>query len=241
MTDTPYGGITSIKSRGSELGNRFSPTGVEELTRSGEMISLLAPRIEQIHMKDIAAHLAAQVRFNGACPLLPTIAQHSLAVEYIAGCLFAQTPSCTAAPWSLRRAALMHDAAEYLVGDTVAAIKKLMRPEYPVVNRPPFNASAFDAIEERIQFAIVDRFNCSDKGWEDIIHEADCIACAYEMAWEDWCIEARPPAWLLDCRGTTSFALNGIYEAPYGRSSMYDGGEEAFVERARQLGMVDDV
>lgn len=47
--------------RGSENGNRYSPTGIEELTRSGEMISLLDPRPEQIHMKDIAAHLAAQL------------------------------------------------------------------------------------------------------------------------------------------------------------------------------------
>lgn len=74
--------------RGSENGNRYSPTGIEELTRSGEMISLLDPRPEQIHMKDIAAHLAAQVRFNGACPLQPTIAQHSLAVEHIAQQLY---------------------------------------------------------------------------------------------------------------------------------------------------------
>lgn len=236
-TDTPreaYGGLGVPTRRGSEHGSRWSPTGVEELTRSGEMISLLAPRIEQIYMRDIAAHLAAQVRFNGACPLLPTIAQHSLAVEYIAQQL-AYPIAARSSGWTdeafhrLARASLMHDAAEYLVGDAIGAIKKLMRDKMFA----GVGLSSFDIIEDRIQTAIVKRFDCSGEGWGDIIHEADCIACAYEMAWGGWCPAAKPPAWAIESR-----ELLRCYR-PRIMDDFHDGGERAFVERAAQLGMRD--
>jgi 5'-deoxynucleotidase YfbR-like HD superfamily hydrolase len=216
--------------RGSENGNRWSPTGFEALTRSGEMISLLDPRPEQIHMKDIAAHLAAMVRFNGACPLQPTIAQHSLAVSRIAIELLAQSglDMMEADYCGLARAALMHDAAEYLVGDNIGAVKKMMR----VPRDGPSNAPEFDVIEDRVQAAIVARFDCADTGWEDIIHEADCIACAYEMSRDGWCSEAMPPEWAAD-----SDWLEECYD-PWPRSRG-GGGEAAFIKRAAQLGMTD--
>lgn len=231
-----YGGITPHTQRGSVNGNRWSPTGVEELTRSGEMISLLDPRPEQIHMKDIAAHLAAMVRFNGACPLSPTIAQHSLAVEYIAGRLYRQQPGHERLPTpiDLSRAALLHDAAEYLVGDNIGAVKKLMRPGPPPRGLEPFwsGSSAFDVIEDCVQAAIVTRFDCADTGWEDIIHEADCIACAYEMAYAGWCSEAKPPVWVV-----SDWRLADCYEdAP---DYIDDGVAAKFITRAAQLGMTD--
>jgi 5'-deoxynucleotidase YfbR-like HD superfamily hydrolase len=228
--------------RGSEAGNRYSPTGIEELTRSGEMISLLAPRPEQIHMKDIAAHLAAQVRFNGACPLQPTIAQHSLAVEYISRRLWFADQECehrSPAPIPLMRAALCHDAAEYLVGDNIGAVKKLMRDDSKAQYLANLGHSSnrvestFDKIEDRVQAAIVARFDCADTDWEDIIHEADCVACAYEMSWAGWCPEAKPPEWA---------RLDVLLEDCYGLRELFDGpddcGEAAFIARAAQLGMV---
>lgn len=223
--------------RGSENGNRYSPTGVEELTRSGEMISLLDPRPEQIHMKDIAAHLAAMVRFNGACPLQPTIAQHSLAVEYIACKLWnARQRGVSLHPVGLPRAALMHDAAEYLVGDNIGAVKKLMRDDskeqFLYADSCRKASSTFDKIEDRVQAAIVARFDCADTGWEGIIHEADCTACAYEMAYAGWCAEAKPPFWAV-----SDWRLANCYEdAP----DYVDYGIAAkFIARAAQLGMED--
>ena len=46
--------------------------------------------------------------------------------------------------------------------------------------------------------AIQHRFEFSFEGYADIIHEADCIACAYEMSWNGWCAEAKPPEWAHD-------------------------------------------
>lgn len=134
-------------------------------------------------------------------------------------------------PISLMRAALCHDAAEYLVGDNIGAVKKLMRH---VCLRQPEGGSAFDVIEDRVQAAIVARFDCADTGWGDIIHEADCIACAYEMSWAGWCPEAKPPEWArLDVLLGDCYGLRELFDGPD------DCGEAAFIARAAQLGMVD--
>lgn len=227
--------------RGSEFGNRYSPTGTEILTRSGQMIDLLNPRPEQIRMSDIAYSLAGQRRFTAHCPLRPTIAEHSLAVEQIARKLLADFDGCypgveRCSTWrALSRAALMHDAAEYLVGDATGAVKKLMRQlEAERVARvlpigyPVDDESVFDQLEAGAQAAIVERFDCAATGWEEIIHEADCLACAYEMSDGGWCADAQPPEWV-----ARSYALWFCYN--HG-----DGGVRAFLARAAELGMVDD-
>lgn len=221
--------------RGSENGNRYSPTGREILTRHGRMIDLTDVDPTLIYMSDIAASLAHQERFTGMCPLRPSIAQHSLAVEHIAMELWRlgggrRVDSHTNA---LRRAALMHDAAEFLVGDVTGAIKKLMRVVRPItvatgrtVNQTGV-VSRFDELEGRAQRAINFRFDCADNGFEDIVHEADCIACAYEMRFDGWCMEADPPAWTIRDNLAVRF-----YQAR-------DGGELQFLARAAMLGMVD--
>lgn len=175
--------------RGSENGNRYSPTGREVLTRSGLLIDLLAPKPEQIRLSDIAASLAHQERFTGHCPLHPTVAEHSVAVEHIGAQAYRQRHGVVA-PIPLRRALLMHDAAEYLVSDLSGAVKWQLRSN-------PAGQSRFDRLESRAQAAIAARFDIDFARWEEEVHEADCMACAYEMAYGGWCAEARPPSWLV--------------------------------------------
>lgn len=209
--------------RGSENGNRYSDTGREIRAHSGQMIDLAAPVAMSI--ADIATSLAAQVRFAGHNPLQPTIAQHSLAVERIAAELYMRSdfggrPARRLGEQvlALQRAALMHDAAEAYVGDTVGAVKKLMRAGGDV--------STFDTLEDRAMAAIVERYGCSDEGWEEIVHEADVLACTYEM--QGWHPDAAPPAWL----------RMGWF--PWRCYIDLDGGKTAFIRRAAELGMRDD-
>lgn len=223
--------------RGSENGNRHSPTGREILTGvTRTMIDVTAPRPEQIHLADIARSLARQQRFTGHCPLQPTIAQHSLAVEYIARRLMPDQISPlverATAERVLGRAALMHDAGEMIVSDINGAVKKAMRPRETGAMS---SESWFDVFEARAMRAIVARFGCSDEGWEGVVHEADCLACAYEMAWDGWCPDAVPPAWVVE-----DPYVQRCYRAPNqvpGGMPYKDGGEAAFLRRAAALGL----
>ncbi len=231
--------MSAVVHRGSENGNRYSPSGREVLTRSGVMIDVTAPRPDQIVLSDIAHSLAQQVRFTGHAPLRPTVAQHSLAVEWIAGELFArQAPvdpldrcdSVFEAERDCRREALMHDAPEFLVSDLNGAVKKDIRPR-------PWESlrteSRFDVLEGCADAAIRARFGLT-RDWGAIVHEADCLACAYEMAWGGWCADAHPPRWVRDSIAVRA-AYGWVGGVNYG--DMDDGGESAFLARAEWLGI----
>jgi hypothetical protein len=207
--------------RGSENGNRYSPTGTSILTWSGQSVELTAPDPATIRIEDIAAGLAHQERFTGQCPLRPTIAQHSLAVRYIATELWARQSRRTVLR-ALARAALMHDAAEAYVGDCSGAVKLMMR----------FNGaglSTFDCIEGDLQSIINARYDCAPGDYADLVHEADCLACAYEMAYMLWEPTAKVPDWL-----RRSTALAPIYFP-----AAQDGGMISFILAASGLGMRD--
>lgn len=228
--------------RGSENGNRFSPTGREVLTGvTRQLIDVTAPRPEQIDIRDIARSLARQERFTGHCPLRPSVAAHSLAAEYIARCLMPhdlrfQLPD-TSAENGACCAVLMHDSAEFLVSDLNGAVKKEIRPQRTLWARDwntrrrfvrVFNIgrSRFDELEDLADAAIVERYCCSPAGFEALVHEADILACAYEMAHGGWCPEAKPPEWMLDDRTLRNIYLRGDLDT-----------ESRFVERATELGM----
>ncbi len=204
--------------RGSEHGNRFSPTGREMRTASGLLIDVTDPRPEQMLMADIAIGLAHKERFGGHNPLRPTVAQHSLAVECVALRLCAKVHG-RRAPLSLQRAALMHDADEAHLVDMPAAAKNAIRPDGGA------GESAYDALAARFMRAIEQRFDCAADGWEEIIHEADCLACAFEMrGWGE--SDHAVPAWLLDMGLERFYPLRG-------------DGRAQFLARAAGLGMVD--
>ncbi len=211
--------------RGSENGNRHSPTGREILTGvTRTMIDVTNPLPSDLFLVDIASSLAHQERFTGHCWLRPTVAQHSLAVEHIAGLLMPDEVGGdrTAFELGLRRAALMHDATEMVVSDVNGAVKKAMRAGFMD------GVSAFDLLEQRAEAAIAERFDCANlPDYEGIVHEADCLACSYEMQWGGWCPEAKPPAWVV-----VSPYISRCYQT-------HDCGANAFLRRARALGLTE--
>ena len=119
------------------LGNRFYPA---------------APRIEDVHIEDIAHGLAFQCRFNGQTRSFYSVAQHSLFVAALV-------------PTRLKLAALLHDAAEAYLGDMVKPLKALF-PE-------------FSKLEESVTDLIGERFGVT--GFDaPAIKRADLIALATE-------------------------------------------------------------
>ena len=76
------------------------------LTYTGRQFWPLDPRPEDICIRDIAHHLSLCCRFNGACRVHYSVAQHSVMVANIL-------------PAPLRFWGLMHDATEAYVGDMV--------------------------------------------------------------------------------------------------------------------------
>lgn len=96
---------------------------------SGRRLDLLDPSPLDVEIEDIAHGLARVARWNGqtAGAHIFSVAQHSLLVEEIAGRL---APSADAAT---RLAILLHDAAEYVIGDMISPFKAVLGGEYGVV------------------------------------------------------------------------------------------------------------
>src|SRR5205814_2959830 len=108
---------------------------------SGRRLDLLDPSPLDIEIEDIAHGLARVARWNGQTigDHGYSVAQHSLLVEEITAAL---RPGL-AARWRL--AALLHDAAEYVIGDTISPFKAALGMDYK-------------AFEHRLEYAIHLRF-----------------------------------------------------------------------------------
>lgn len=93
---------------------------------SGRRLDLLDPSPLDIEIEDIAQGLSRVARWNGQTEgdWAFTVAQHSLLVEDLAGRL---KPNI-AERWRL--AALLHDAAEYVVGDLISPFKAAVGADY---------------------------------------------------------------------------------------------------------------
>jgi uncharacterized protein len=93
---------------------------------SGRRLDLLDPSPLDIEIEDIAHGLARTARWNGQTigRHIYSVAQHSLLVDAI---LDVQEPE---APPRLRLAALLHDAAEYVIGDLISPFKAMLSQDY---------------------------------------------------------------------------------------------------------------
>ena len=93
---------------------------------SGRRLNLLEPSPLDIEIEDIAHGLSRLARWNGqtAGDWAFTVAQHSVLVEALVG-RFRQT-----APPAWRLAALLHDAAEYVIGDLISPFKSAVGLDY---------------------------------------------------------------------------------------------------------------
>jgi 5'-deoxynucleotidase YfbR-like HD superfamily hydrolase len=133
---------------------------------SGRRLDLLDPNPADVAIEDIAHGLARVARWNGQTlgEHAFSVAQHVLIVEDIAA---DRNPDWQS---SWRRAALLHDAAEYVVGDLISPFKTAIGFDYK-------------AFENRLLEAIHTAFGLPLQLPKDIAAEikvADHIAAYYE-------------------------------------------------------------
>jgi hypothetical protein len=110
---------------------------------SGKQISLKNPTSDQIDIRDIAGPLSKICRFGGHISTFYSVAQHSVLVASLA-------------PDPLKKAALLHDAAEAYLGDVIKPLKVMIGP-------------AYEALETEFNYAISARFNI------DLVHTYEQI------------------------------------------------------------------
>ena len=133
---------------------------------SGRRLDLLAPSPDDIEIEDIAHGLARVARWNGQTvgQHAFSVAQHSLIVVDIVDAL---VPDCDR---NLLRAALLHDAPEYVLGDLISPFKASIGYDYR-------------ATEDRLQAAVHVRFGLPDPLAESArrqIKAADRISAFFE-------------------------------------------------------------
>ena len=133
---------------------------------SGRRLDLLDPSPLDIEIEDIAHGLARVARWNGQTKGSHafSVAQHCVLVERLAAELRPKSAR------ALRWAALLHDAAEYVIGDLISPFKAAVGLDYK-------------AFENRLTRAIHVRFGLpADLGPEDkdLIKRADRIAAYFE-------------------------------------------------------------
>lgn len=131
---------------------------------SGRRLDLLDPSPMDIEIEDIAHGLARVARWNGQTlgEHAFSVAQHSMVVEEIVAHLQPDIEP----RWRL--AALLHDAAEYVIGDMISPFKQALGLDYK-------------QFEERLEGAIHMRFGLPAKApavIKTLIKRAD-HACAY--------------------------------------------------------------
>ena len=98
---------------------------------SGRRLDLLDPSPLDVEVEDISHGLARVARWNGQTKgaHIFSVAQHALLVEALAR---AKTPRLDAAG---RRAVLLHDAPEYVIGDMISPFKAVIGDSYKAVER----------------------------------------------------------------------------------------------------------
>jgi len=133
---------------------------------SGRRLDLLDPSPLDIEIEDIAHGLARVARWNGQTvgDHAFSVAQHSVVVEEIA----AHIQPGLAPRWRL--AALLHDAAEYVIGDMISPFKAALGYDY-------------QSFEARLETAIHVRFGLPARTPTEIkalIKQADRASAFFE-------------------------------------------------------------
>lgn len=103
---------------------------------SGRRLNLLDPSPLDIEIEDIAHGLSRVARWNGQTSgnWAYSVAQHCVLVETLT------TRSRKSVPNSWRMAALLHDAAEYVIGDLISPFKAAVGLDYKSFERNLQNA-----------------------------------------------------------------------------------------------------
>jgi uncharacterized protein len=108
---------------------REAPPRAWQRMLSGRRLDLLDPSPLDIEIEDIAHGLARVARWNGQTsgPHIFSVAQYSLLVDAIADHLAGTKPP---ALHKWRLGVLLHDAAEYVIGDMISPFKTVLGGTY---------------------------------------------------------------------------------------------------------------
>jgi len=143
-----------------------APSRAWQRMLSGRRLDLLDPSPFDIEISDIAHGLARVARWNGQTlgDHAYSVAQHSLLVEDIFTQL-SRSPSPAE-----QMSALLHDAAEYVIGDMISPFKSVV-------------GGGYQAVEARLQEAVLRRFSLASPvpaPLKRAIKKADQIAAYFE-------------------------------------------------------------
>jgi uncharacterized protein len=145
---------------------KASPPRAWQRMLSGRRLDLLDPSPLDVEIEDIAHGLARVARWNGQTlgPYPFSVAQHALLVEAIAGWRRVGLPPKTAL------AVLLHDAAEYVIGDMISPFKAVL-------------GDAYKETEAKVLAAVMLRFGLPPEisgAIRTLTKEADQIAAYHE-------------------------------------------------------------
>lgn len=179
---------------------------------SGRRLDLLDPSPMDVEIEDIAQGLSRVARWNGQTKgdWAYSVAQHSLLVEALVGALKPGYPP----RWRL--AALLHDAAEYVLGDLITPFKAAVGPDYK-------------ALEHRLSETVHIRFGLPARLPREVgatIKRADKASAYFEATQLAGFGEREARTFFGNPRGIAAPEL--VPEPP-------DGAKEAFLGRFRQL------
>jgi 5'-deoxynucleotidase YfbR-like HD superfamily hydrolase len=146
--------------------NPKTPKRAWQRMLSGRRLDLLDPSPVDVEISDIAHGLARVARWNGQTKgeHAFSVAQHSVLVWQV---LLRLKPEISAS-WQLM--ALLHDGAEYVVGDMISPFKAVIGGDYK-------------ALEQRLLTAIHLRYTLpanTPQKLQPLIKKADTIAAYYE-------------------------------------------------------------
>jgi 5'-deoxynucleotidase YfbR-like HD superfamily hydrolase len=167
MGEIHLAGVGGRRSRRRLMADRAgAPPRAWQRMLSGRRLDLLDPSPLDIEIGDIAHGLARVARWNGQTfgDHAFSVAQHSLLVEEIFSAIFAEASPAE------RLAALLHDAAEYVIGDMISPFKSVV-------------GGGYKDVERRLQHAVHLRFGLppsSADAARRAIKRADQIAAYFE-------------------------------------------------------------
>lgn len=130
-------------------------------TQSFTQVDFANPTAEMIDAIDIAHALAHICRFGGHTYTFYSVAEHSILVAALA-------------PKHLKKAALLHDAAEAYIGDVIKPLKNLLGEPYAEIER------AFEraiAVKFNVPLADFEAVKPYDKRALELEHSAYKIMC----------------------------------------------------------------
>jgi hypothetical protein len=161
-----YPCVTTLGARNGRTAGMKDAKRAWQRMLSGRRLDLLDPSPLDIELEDIAHGLARVARWNGQTSgdAAFSVAQHSLLVDDIAGRL---KPGLSPRD---RLCAVLHDAAEYVIGDLITPFKSAVGPDYKI-------------LEKRLMTAIRLRFGLPARESEDLrslIKRADRVAAYLE-------------------------------------------------------------